>query len=99
MNKPTPIPSYDQLARSALDSLSDAGELLDHLTDDPHAAFLAGLLVQGAQVYATLAAAEATRDDMREGIKRFPGRPTRPLGPVSPVRPVTPINNKFRQED
>lgn len=98
MNKPTPIPSYDQLARSALDSLSDAGDLLNHLTDDPHAAFLANLLVQGAQVYATLAQAEAEKDSMRAFEERNTRRAPRPIGNPSPVRPVSPIN-KFQKED
>lgn len=86
----TASPSYDQLKDAALGSLADAAEMLDHLSTNREAAFLAQLLVAGAQVYATLAQAEAEKDSLRAIEARNPRRTT-----GNPSKPLSPVTNLF----
>lgn len=94
---------YDQLKAQAILGCESAGEIMESLlkVDPKHhaeAREVCQVILLGAQVYATLALAEAEKDSMRELAERAPKRLSRPFNPMAPVRPVTPIN-KFQKED
>lgn len=94
--------TYDQLKAQAILGCETAGEVMESLVGikDPHVHALAvetcKVILMGAQVYATLAQAEAEKDSMREFQERVPKR----TGGVS-TRPVTPLRNvnKFQKDE
>lgn len=95
--------TYEQLKNQAILGCTAAADIMESCIGQTDAAFVAtafetvNLILAGAQVYATLAVAEAEKDSMREFQERTPKRTTRPpLNPIQP-RPVTPIN-KFQKD-
>jgi hypothetical protein len=101
--------TYAQLKAQAILGCESAGEIISSLSELAHhpdllaqSLELAKITLAGAQVYATLAVAEAEKDSMREFTERVPkktsGRAPSQMPPVQPPRPVTPIN-KFRGEN
>lgn len=97
---------YEFLKLKALQGCQTAGEITAEIigVQDPElvalAVEIAKVTLQGAQVYATLAQAEAEKDSAREFNERMKktGRAPSQMPPVQPPRPVTPIN-KFRGEN
>lgn len=100
--------SYEYLKLKALEGCQAAGEIVADtigVRNEQQVAAaieIARVTLQGAQVFATLAIAEAEKDSMREFTERVPkktsGRAPSQMPPVQPPRPVTPIN-KFRGEN
>lgn len=89
--------TYDQLKAQAILGCETAGDIMESLAGGgPSPAAVAAaidtckIILMGAQVYATLAAAEAEKDSMREFQERVPAR-TNPRPPPfgkGPLRSV-----------
>lgn len=94
--------TYDQLKAQAILGCETAGELMESLVGVQSAAAVAAvvdtckIILMGAQVYATLAQAEAEKDSMREFQERVPKRQTRTPGFASPT-PLRDVN-KFQKD-